>query len=151
MAGGCRAVCQAGPRGVVVTEAGSYLRRTDFCITQLEAQGPSRFCNESKEEVWPADVVLYAKRIRAISCARWALGEYTRREDGLSRKPRRVVYNQSCNVCEGDRLHDRQVSCCMPSGSEHGGSTRSSDFPPAHFEGFDIPDIISHDVFIDWF
>jgi len=35
---------------VVVTEAGSYLRLIDSCITQLEAQGPSRTCNESKEE-----------------------------------------------------------------------------------------------------
>jgi len=34
----------------VVTEAGSYLRLIDFCITQLKAQGPSRTCNESKEE-----------------------------------------------------------------------------------------------------
>ena len=32
------------------TEAGSYLRLIDFCITQLKAQGPSRTCNESKEE-----------------------------------------------------------------------------------------------------
>jgi len=37
-------------RCVVVTEAGSYLRLIDFCITQLKAQGPSRICNESKEE-----------------------------------------------------------------------------------------------------
>ena len=37
-------------RCVVVTEAGSYLRLIDFCITQLKAQGPSRTCNESKEE-----------------------------------------------------------------------------------------------------
>jgi len=35
---------------VVVTEAGSYLRPIDSCITQLKAQGPSRTCNESKEE-----------------------------------------------------------------------------------------------------
>jgi len=27
-----------------------YLRLTDSCITQLKAQGPSRTCNESKEE-----------------------------------------------------------------------------------------------------
>jgi len=27
-----------------------YLRRIDSCITQLKAQGPSRTCNESKEE-----------------------------------------------------------------------------------------------------
>jgi len=32
------------------TEAGSYLRRIDSCISQLKAQGPSRTCNESKEE-----------------------------------------------------------------------------------------------------
>ena len=37
-------------RGVVVTDAGSYLRLIDSCITQLKAQGPSRTCNESKEE-----------------------------------------------------------------------------------------------------
>jgi len=32
------------------TEAGSYLRLIDSCITQLKAQGHSRTCNESKEE-----------------------------------------------------------------------------------------------------
>ena len=32
------------------TEAGSYLRLIDSCITQLKAQGPSRTCNASKEE-----------------------------------------------------------------------------------------------------
>ena len=32
------------------SEAGSYLRLIDSCITQLKAQGPSRSCNESKEE-----------------------------------------------------------------------------------------------------
>ena len=32
------------------TEAGAYLRLIDSCITQLKAQGPSRTCNESKEE-----------------------------------------------------------------------------------------------------
>jgi len=31
-------------------EAGSYLRLIDSCITQSKAQGPSRTCNESKEE-----------------------------------------------------------------------------------------------------
>jgi len=36
--------------GVCGTEAGSYLRLIDSCITQLKAQGPSRTCNESKEE-----------------------------------------------------------------------------------------------------
>ena len=32
------------------SEAGSYLRLIDSCITQLKAQGPSRTCAESKEE-----------------------------------------------------------------------------------------------------
>ena len=32
------------------TEAGSYLRLIDSCITQLKAQGSSRTCNECKEE-----------------------------------------------------------------------------------------------------
>ena len=32
------------------TEAGSYVRLIDSCITQLKAQGHSRTCNESKEE-----------------------------------------------------------------------------------------------------
>ena len=31
-------------------ETGSYLRRIDSCITQLKAQGPSRTCDENKEE-----------------------------------------------------------------------------------------------------
>ena len=35
---------------LLVTEAGSYLRLIDFCVTQLKAQGPSRTCNESKEK-----------------------------------------------------------------------------------------------------
>jgi len=33
-----------------VIKAGSYVRLIDSCITQLKAQGPSRTCNESKEE-----------------------------------------------------------------------------------------------------
>ena len=32
------------------SEAGSYLRLIDSCITPLEAQGASRTCNESEEE-----------------------------------------------------------------------------------------------------
>ena len=34
----------------VACEEGSYLRLIDSCISQLKAQGPSRTCNESKEE-----------------------------------------------------------------------------------------------------
>ena len=32
------------------SEAGSYLRRIDSCITQRKAQGPCRTCSESNEE-----------------------------------------------------------------------------------------------------
>ena len=35
---------------ILVTEAGSYLRLITFCTTQLKAQGPSRTCDENKEE-----------------------------------------------------------------------------------------------------
>jgi len=42
--------CHGMVQGVCGTEAGSYLRRIDSCITQLKARGPSRTCNESKEE-----------------------------------------------------------------------------------------------------
>ena len=41
---------KAENRGVVVTEAGSYFRLIDSCITQLKAQRPSKSCNESEEE-----------------------------------------------------------------------------------------------------
>ena len=34
------------------SEAGSFLRLIDSCVTQLKAQGLSRTCNESKEEAW---------------------------------------------------------------------------------------------------
>ena len=37
-------------RLVLWCRGGSYLRRIDSCITQLTVQGPSRTCNESKEE-----------------------------------------------------------------------------------------------------
>ena len=40
--------CSCGLFGV--SEAGSYVRLIDSCITEFRAQGPSRTCNESKEE-----------------------------------------------------------------------------------------------------
>jgi len=39
----------SGEDATIGSEAGSYLRRIHSCITPLEAQGPSRTCNESKE------------------------------------------------------------------------------------------------------
>ena len=44
------------------SEAGSYSRLIDSCITQLKAQGPSRTCNESKEEEEALEPL--ARRIR---------------------------------------------------------------------------------------
>ena len=43
------------PREPCGSEAGSYLRLIDSCITQLKAQGPSRTCTESKEEEEPCE------------------------------------------------------------------------------------------------
>ena len=40
----------ASPPPCCGTESGSYLRLIDSCITQRKAHGPSRTCNESKEE-----------------------------------------------------------------------------------------------------
>jgi len=45
------------------SEAGSYLRLIDSCITQLKAQGPSRTCNESREEGPHMVVVVDASRV----------------------------------------------------------------------------------------
>jgi len=41
------------------SEAGPYLRRIDSCITQLEAQGPSRACDESEEEDLPPTIATF--------------------------------------------------------------------------------------------
>jgi len=46
------------------TEAGSYLRLIDSCITQRKAQGPSRICNESKEEEEEEEVMKWIRTSR---------------------------------------------------------------------------------------
>ena len=48
------------------SEAGSYLRPIDTCITQLKAQGPSRTCNESKEEEEKGYLALAT--LEAVAC-----------------------------------------------------------------------------------
>jgi len=54
------------------SEAGSYLRLTDSCITQLKAQGPFRTCNESKEEEEGMRWCVHAKFVRTRQCVRHA-------------------------------------------------------------------------------
>jgi len=50
------------------SEAGSYLRLIDSCITQLQTQGPSRTCIESKEK----EEVLRVWGL-GVACAVWVL------------------------------------------------------------------------------
>ena len=52
------------------TEAGSCLRLIDSCITQIKAQGPSRTCNESKEE-WSGAWQSVWRRARLERCQSW--------------------------------------------------------------------------------
>jgi len=65
-----QAPCWHVYRCVVVTEAGLYLRLIDFCITQPKAQGPSRTCNESKEEEEEevSCLDLSARRLQSPNC-----------------------------------------------------------------------------------
>ena len=47
-AAGVLGVCEQRPSSG--SQVGSHLRLIESCTTQLEAQGPSRTCNESKED-----------------------------------------------------------------------------------------------------
>ena len=72
-------------RGLVVTEPGSYLRLIDCCITPLKAQGPSRTCNERKEEEEEGvegHLARRGARGRRARCASGLLG-VSRRRDAL--------------------------------------------------------------------
>ena len=62
-----------------VSEAGSYLRLIDSCITQLEAQAPYRACNESQEEEEKLPAA-HARSCRGTSLIkkRSLLGPYSR-------------------------------------------------------------------------
>jgi len=50
------------------TEAGSYLRIIDSCITQLKAPGHARTCNESKEEEEEEEACDDQKRDQVLRC-----------------------------------------------------------------------------------
>ena len=49
-------------------KAGSYLRLIDSCITQLKAQGPSRTCDESKEEQEKGGQGITRATVRECQC-----------------------------------------------------------------------------------
>ena len=53
------------------SEAGSYLRLIDSCITQLTVQRPSRTCNESKEEDTLRFRVAAGRSVVAVSRYFW--------------------------------------------------------------------------------
>jgi len=71
----CRQVAGSRQRSEVCSgsEAGSYLRLIDSCITQLKAQGSSRTCNESKEE----------ETLTARSNRRFLLSDFWEKTDGI--------------------------------------------------------------------
>ena len=77
------------------TEAGSYLKLTDCCITQLKAHGPSRTCNESKEEEeegntpveLPNKIALGRVMLSCISFLRVIRRRLSKLESCVSRRP----------------------------------------------------------------
>ena len=71
------------------TEAGAYLRLIDSRITQLKAQGPSRTCNESREEVG-------VERRRTFSISEQLLRINVKRfRGGLVFKAHRLAYHST--------------------------------------------------------
>ena len=64
---------------------GSYVRLMDSCITQLKVQGPSRTCNESKEE--EGEHLDLRRSPRDIGCAMgWVVLEATQGQN-ISQSP----------------------------------------------------------------
>jgi len=106
------------------SEAGSYLRLRDSCITQIKAQGPSRTCNESKEEeeeglVEAVIVIALLPPVRLVRPPPLALlpglaGHLQRDLRGDSRvyEPQiRACLGTAAHFCEVVVLKLRTVSC----------------------------------------
>jgi len=84
------------------SEAGSYVRLIDSCITQLKAQGISRTCNESKDEEdgeeeeeedhRPVGVSVRNNRLRAL------IEGKRERERGRERERERGILPSGCRV-----------------------------------------------------
>ena len=104
-------------------EAGSYVRLIDSCITHLKAQGPSRTCNESKEE-GKVSMRCPPKRCRA-------------RRDQLARSQRhlpqqwlrsRPEYGLDCLVCADFARQRTQAGATF---LENKLATNGGQFPPS--------------------
>ena len=81
------------------TEAGSYLRLIDSRITQIKAQGPSRTCNESKEEVRIFDAGLRVQGLVDTSVLPAHRRNYVRRH--TVRNPSRLIPPATYGVTSG--------------------------------------------------
>ena len=111
------------------SEAGSYLRLIDSCITQCKAQGPSRTCNESKEEeeeeeaLWSATpaqtpsirfrggLVFKAQRLLHHSTLGWRVIMKSRRSSTPARTPStRFV---TCCIVTCCLVTFCLVTCCL--------------------------------------
>jgi len=76
------------------SEAGSYLRLIDSCITQLKAQGPSRNCHESKEE---------EERCDTWSTTSWGMAKE------FTLNPRRCIQDSHGQIQDSQgHIHDSQ-------------------------------------------
>ena len=81
------------------SEAGSYWRLKDSCITQLEDQESSRTCNESKEEE-EENITELSEKGLSFSWTRSVEVQLLRRDvqrfrDGLVCKAHRLVYHST--------------------------------------------------------
>ena len=97
------------------SEAGSYLRLIDSCITQLKAQGPSRTCNESKEEEAAGHVefgfLFVHSSLTALTEFTWGRNSVPRRNDTCRRFPPKVRERECVCVCVRERACVRESVC----------------------------------------
>ena len=102
--------CRVEGRCLLVPVPGSYLRLVDSFITQLKAQGPSRTCNESKEEeeeevpvsvaarpeMVTTEVASRSTSVVSVTCAREPIHRNVKRfRGGLLSKAQRLLYHST--------------------------------------------------------
>jgi len=88
----CQCPCCLPPPGAL-----GYLRLIDSCITQLKAQGPSRTCNEGKEEG------VHAPFPRL--CSGSEAGSYLRLIDSCINQLKAQGPSRTCNESKEDGVH----------------------------------------------